>query len=53
MFLVFTLYACFVHPVGYGYGRASYYGAEQLRLNHHRPMANGKPFAPRAFGLGV
>jgi len=48
MFLLFALYACFVHPIGYGYGRASFYGAEQPKRNHHRPMANGRPFRPEA-----
>ena len=53
MFLLFALYACFVHPVGYGYGRASFYGAEQLRHNHHRPMANGRQFDANVTGIAL
>ena len=48
MFLAFALFACFAHPVGYDYGRASYYGSEQLRRNHGRAMANGRQFNPQA-----
>ena len=36
--------ACFVHPVGYDYGRASWYGHEWEQGKHRGAMANGKKF---------
>lgn len=39
--------ACFVHPVGYDYGRASWYGHEWEQGKHRGTMANGHHFDHR------
>jgi rare lipoprotein A len=44
--LAFVL-ACGAHPPGYEYGKASWYGIEQLRRNHGRSMSNGQKFDKR------
>ena len=52
--------SCFAHPVGYSYGRASWYGREWEHGKHRGRMANGSQFnrhrltaASYAFPLGT